>query len=88
MVGRDEEGETANAIKNVEDAGVFVGMIAIVPDRNLCVAGKIGEPCQVAVRGECIVNVARVVQNPIDDVDVEILVVGNLQNVGVGGPAV
>ena len=88
LVGRDEEGETADPSNNICDASVLDGMIPGVPDRNLRAAGKIGEPCQVIVRGERAVDVAWIVQNSIDDVDVEVLVAGDLRNMGVGGPAV
>ena len=78
LVGGDEEGETAYSVENVSDGGVLVGVVSGIPDRNIGPVGEIGEPCQSVVGFECAVDVAWVVKNPINDIDVEVLIAGLL----------
>jgi len=80
LVGGDQEGETANSVKDLGDRCFFVSMVPSIPDRNVGVPGETCEPRQVTVGFECAIDVSRVLENLINDVDVKVLVAGLLQN--------
>lgn len=80
LVARNEEGETADPGKDLRDGCVFVNVVPVVPDRNFGVLGESGEPRQVVVLLECAVDVVRVIENVINDVDIEVLVAALLQD--------
>ena len=88
LVGRDEEGETADPVKNVGDGGIFGSLVSGIPNGNIGTVSDVGEPFQLIVCFERGVDVTWIVEDSINDEDVEIPITSQLQNVGVVGSAV
>lgn len=72
----------------MRDGYFFGGVVSGIPDGNIGVLGERGEPGQVAIGFVRPVDIARVSENSINDVDGEIRVAGNLDDLGIVGLAV
>ena len=70
LIGGDEEGETTDSVEDLRDGGIFVSTVSGIPNRNVGVRDETGEPCQVAVCFKRAVDVAWVIENSTNSVEV------------------
>lgn len=84
IAGGSEEGETANSVEIISDGDVLGGVGSSVPNGNLDAGCEAGNSRQLAVGLESGAEVTRVEKNSVDDVDVEVLILVQLHDNGVG----
>lgn len=85
LVVGGKESETADSGKNLGNRAILGRVVSSVPEGNLRILCKSRERRQFAVGLECSADVARIEKNSIDDENIQVLIAGQLYNVGIVG---